>query len=264
MAALLVAMSVMAIMLSAAMPVWKQLAQREKEEELVFRGRQYVHAIGLFQRKFANAAPASVDALVEQRFLRKKFKDPITGDDFVPLGIGQVAPGLGQPQPAPSSLGSQPVASSGQGSPFALTTAAQPGGRGAVTPAGGIRGASGTSGGTTGGIIGVTSRSKDQSIRLYNGRGHYNEWAFVSLAQSQQPGGGQPGTAIPGALTGSGQRGQPVIGVPPQGGTPPGRRGRAGQRGPVPLVPGHPFGGGRGSGPGSTPAMPISPPRGGS
>ena len=30
-----------------------------------------------------------------------------------------------------------------------------------------------------GGIIGVTSKSTDTSIRLYKGRSHYNEWAFV-------------------------------------------------------------------------------------
>jgi hypothetical protein len=34
----------------------------------------------------------------------------------------------------------------------------------------------------------VTSKSKDQSIRLYNGRGHYNEWAFVYVQQQQAPG----------------------------------------------------------------------------
>ena len=93
MAALLIAMSVMAIMMTAVMPVWRHQAQREKEEELVFRGLQCVHAIGLFQRKYANAYPPSIDVLVEQRFLRKKFKDPITNDDFVPIGAGQSAPG---------------------------------------------------------------------------------------------------------------------------------------------------------------------------
>ena len=76
MAALMVALSVMAVMFTVVMPVWKHTAQREKEEELVFRGRQYVHAIGLFQRKFANAYPPNIDVLVEQRFLRKKFKLP--------------------------------------------------------------------------------------------------------------------------------------------------------------------------------------------
>ena len=51
--ALLIAMSIAAVMMTVAMPVWKHAGQREKEEELVFRGKQYVHAIGMFQRKYA-------------------------------------------------------------------------------------------------------------------------------------------------------------------------------------------------------------------
>jgi type II secretory pathway pseudopilin PulG len=66
MAALIIGIAVMAIVMTAAMPVWKHAAQREKEAELVFRGEQYVHAIGLFQRKYANAFPPSIDVLVEQ------------------------------------------------------------------------------------------------------------------------------------------------------------------------------------------------------
>ena len=89
MAALLVAMSVMAVLMSVAMPVWRQTAQREKEEELIFRGNQYARAIGLFQRKFANTAPPTIDVLIEQRFLRKKYKDPITGEDFQPVFANQ-------------------------------------------------------------------------------------------------------------------------------------------------------------------------------
>ncbi len=57
MAALLVGMSVMAVLMSALLPVWTHMATREKEEELIFRGRQYARAIGLFQRKFANTPP---------------------------------------------------------------------------------------------------------------------------------------------------------------------------------------------------------------
>src|SRR6516225_5350306 len=97
MAALLVAMTIMAIMFTVAMPVWKQASTREKEEELVFRGKQYVHAIGLFQRKFANAYPPNIDVLVDQRFLRKKYKDPITNDDFQIIPAGTNLPGGGQP-----------------------------------------------------------------------------------------------------------------------------------------------------------------------
>jgi len=87
MAALLAAMSIMAIALAAALPAWQQMMQREKEEELVFRGEQYSHAIALFQRTFVNSAPRNIDVIVEQRFLRKKDRDPITNDDFVPISI---------------------------------------------------------------------------------------------------------------------------------------------------------------------------------
>src|SRR5207342_3205132 len=79
MAGIIIGITVMAIVMTAAMPVWKHLAQREKEEEMVFRGEQFVHAIALFQRRYANAYPPSIDLLVEQKFLRKKYKDPITG-----------------------------------------------------------------------------------------------------------------------------------------------------------------------------------------
>src|SRR5204862_3884067 len=100
-------------------------------------------------------------------------------------------------------------------------------------------------GGTTAGISGVASKSKDQSIRLYNGRSHYNEWAFVYTPQIQAAGaGGVPGVAAPGQR-GRGQPGQP--GSPgqqptspfggggfgtPRGGNPngPGRQGATGQR----------------------------------
>ncbi len=249
MAALLVAMSIMAIMMTVIMPVWKHTAQREKEEELVFRGRQYVHAIGLFQRKFANAYPPNIDTLVEQRFLRKKFKDPITNDDFALIPVGQQAPGTGQ-QGAGQRGGGAAAGRGGQ------TTAPTTIARG-ISPIG----TPGSGGGTTAGVSGVTSKSKDQSIRLYNGRGHYNEWAFVYTPQIQAPGAGAAGTAAPG------QRGQPGQQQPnPFGGVGiGGQRGRGNPNGPGtgrpggPGGPGNPNGPGRGFGPGA-PAQPIFPP----
>ena len=39
-------------------------------------------------------------------------------------------------------------------------------------------------------IIGVSSRSTAQSLRLYNGRNHYNEWLFVSTAATRDAGRG--------------------------------------------------------------------------
>ena len=218
MAALLVAMSVMAIMMTVAMPVWKQATQREKEEELVFRGMQYAHAIGMFQKKYANAYPPSLDVLVNEKFLRKKYKDPITNDDFAPLLVGQNGQGGTQIGAAGRS-----GASGGTATPQQQP---QTGGRG---PAGASNAPGGAGGGSTGGgIMGVTSKSKDKSIRLYNGRSHYNEWQFVWVPQTQAPGVGTPGAP--------GQRG----------------RGPTGATGPTtsPMGPG-PIGGQRGTGRGS-------------
>src|SRR5215470_775745 len=114
MAALIIGMAVMAILMTAAMPVWKHAAQREKEEELVFRGEQYVHAIALFQRKYANAYPPNIDLLVQQKFLRKKYKDPITGEDFVLLTQASMQGGV-QPGAAPQRGGQSTAPGIGQG-----------------------------------------------------------------------------------------------------------------------------------------------------
>jgi len=243
MAALLVALAVMAIAMSAAMPVWKQTAQREKEEELIFRGQQYAHAIGLFQKKYANAYPPTIDVLVEQRFLRKKFKDPITKEDFVPLLAGQATPGSSTPGGVPTS-----ATPGGPGRGSAPSTAS-PGGIGGTTPGIGSstagRGTSpiGTPGaGPVGGVTGVASKSKEKSIRLYNGRNHYNEWAFVYTPQ-QIPGAGAPGSAIPGLPGGQrGGRGQS---------TQPGQRGGPGTSPFSPFPGGGGPGGGRPGGAGS-------------
>ena len=98
MAALLVGLSVMAVLMSMALPVWTTFNKREREAELIWRGQQYARAIGLFQRKYANTYPPNVDLLVEQKFLRKKYKDPITNEDFqmIPAGGGPNQPGSPQ------------------------------------------------------------------------------------------------------------------------------------------------------------------------
>lgn len=190
MAALLVAMSVMAVLMAALLPQWSFMAKREKEEELIFRGKQYARAIGLFQRKFANTAPPTIDVLVEQRFLRKKYKDPITGGDFQPLYANQAAQqaGLG---------GSQVAARPGQQANMTVSTPAIQ------------SGFNNTGAGAQGGVIGVTSKSKDTSIKVYNGRTRYNEWAFVYVQTSQRPGQstGLPGQGGPGGRGGPGQQG---------------------------------------------------------
>ena len=102
MAALLIMISLLSIGMIALLPVWRQQSQREKEAELAFRGEQYARAIYLFRTKNGNQPPPNIDVLVQGRFLRKKYKDPITGEDFQPIFGGQ------QPQPgAPGRGGAQ-------------------------------------------------------------------------------------------------------------------------------------------------------------
>lgn len=234
MAALLVAMAVMAVLMSAALPVWRHEAQREKEEELVFRGQQYIRALRLYQARTPGAMPTSVDMLVNGHFLRKKYKDPMTGEDFELIGAGAV-PGQATP-----GRGAGPGQTGAPGSGVGSTV-----GGGTTTPQ--QSSSFGGSGTVMGGIMGVRSKSKEESIRLYQGRNHYNEWTFLWV--NTQPG-GPGGRGLPG---GPGGRG-----VPGRGGSPNNpQRGRGIDNNGFPM----PFGGGgggfppggRGAGPGRGP-----------
>ena len=210
MAALLVALSAMAIMLGAALPSWRTYTQREKEAELVFRGEQYARAITLFQRRYANASPPNIDVLVNERFLRKKYKDPITGDDFQIITAGSAPPGT-QPQPANQRT---PANQSAFEEARALAAKADE-----------LRRAVGQRGGSNLGIVGVTSKSPLKSFRLYRGQDTYNQWVFMGVQQSARAGGpGGPAGQRGGARGGTGgQGGQGGLGG--QGGFGGGNRG---------------------------------------
>ena len=263
MAALLVGLAVMAVMMSVALPVWRHEAQRRREDELIWRGNQYVRGIRLYQAKFA-ALPPSVDALVEGHFLRKKYKDPITSDDFELLGGGTsmpgVAPGQGQNLPGARGRSGQPTQGTTQlsttagggtvtktGMPTTSSTPNSPNSPGTSTSAAPV-----TNGMVPGGLTGVRSKSTAESIKIYMGRTHYNEWVFMFVGQ-------QPGMGLPGrGTTGNPQRGQPgqnpPVGfpMPPGGGRGRGGEpmgpGREGGRGPIEPPPGFPPPGRRGGG----------------
>jgi len=238
MAVLLVGMSVAAVLITVAMPAWHQMVQREREAELIFRGQQYVRAIGLFQKKSGpGVLPPNIDVLVTGRFLRKKFKDPITNQDFDVLSPQTAA---GTPPPA-QGRGQQPTTSGFQPTGSVI---------GGQQPSTQGRGAQ--AGGAQGGVAGVVSKSKDASIRLYNGRTHYNEWQFlfVQQQQPQAPAGGAAGRGAPPVGVGGQGAGRQGFPPPPVGGIQSGQ-GRQGQgRGNTPAAPQ----GGRGG-----PASPASP-----
>src|SRR3989442_1851761 len=222
MAALLVALNIMAVVLTVALPAWRTMVKREKEAELIWRGQQYSRAIGLFQRKYANTFPPNLDILLNERFLRKKYKDPMTKDGEFQLlyAASQNAPG--QPQTP-----GQPLIPGQQGqTPGQVPQRGQTG----TQPSPLDVGSQGPAG-ARGGIMGVASKSTETSLRQYNGRTQYNEWAFVWQAAStragaptgsqtpgapggtQKPGMPQPGGGKPGQPSGPGTFGNPGSGT---------------------------------------------------
>lgn len=156
---LIAGMTIMFIMMSAAVPAWRYVMKDAREEELLFRGEQIARGIERYQRKNGNALPPSLEILVQQRFLRKAYKDPFAkdgkwrllrpGEAILPAGI----PGLPTRTPPTTLVGS------------AL---------GGGTIGGTIGGAAGA------GILGVASLNKDESLRMFNGRTRYSEWLFIA------------------------------------------------------------------------------------
>jgi type II secretory pathway pseudopilin PulG len=204
MAGLLVTLGVMSVILGMAMPVWRTVVQREKEEELVFRGRQYARAIALYQRKFAASYPASIDVLVDGKFLRKKFKDPMTKDgEFEIIYQGTLAQrqaalaGRGASTPGPQGMPSGFTSTQGRGGQAGqpLTVPGSPFGSQAAGP--------------QGGVVGVASKSKEKSIRILDGKSAYNEWQFVFVPAPTGRGGrgSVPGQPQPGPQRGRGPGG---------------------------------------------------------
>lgn len=259
MAALLVAISIMAVVLGMALPVWNTAARREREAELVFRGEQYARAIALFQRKYANTLPPDLEILVNERFLRKKYTDPITGGEFQLLsgssgeggatGTGAMQGRAGGTGAAGAGVGGGPSGRAG----FALTTPFAQGSSGLGSPA--ARGGSGLGNpANAGGIVAVTSKSTEKSLRLYNGRGVYNEWVFVPVQRVTQAG-GAPGSQTPDGASG---RGSSAPGTGLGRGNP---RGAPGRRGIGGFTPPEAPGGRRGTGL-TPPAFPGMRPRG--
>ena len=93
--ALLVMIVIIGIVLMAAGRQWRIIVKRDKEEELLFRGSQMRKAIELYYltpHGGKNIYPKDLEELLQdpgslsaKRYLRKIYKDPITGEDWVLL-----------------------------------------------------------------------------------------------------------------------------------------------------------------------------------
>jgi type II secretory pathway pseudopilin PulG len=201
---ILFAMTIAIIALAAAVPAIKTQIKRQREEELINRANQYKRAIQLYYRRYKRY-PASLDQLENTnniRFLRQKYKDPISGkDEWKLLHFGEVVA-----KPTPAYLkGATPAGALGGragGSPLGGT-----GTSGATGP--GVANASDMSkplstGQTLGGgpIVGVSSLSEKEGLKEIDGKTKYNEWQFVydpTLDRSGSVGGQPAAGGIPGA-----------------------------------------------------------------
>jgi hypothetical protein len=91
----------------AATPYVRTESQREKEQEMIWRGKQYVRGIKLYYRKMGRF-PTSMDDLTKPkagsiRFMRQAYKDPMNKSDgtwrFIYVGpSGQLIGSLKPPQ----------------------------------------------------------------------------------------------------------------------------------------------------------------------
>jgi type II secretory pathway pseudopilin PulG len=215
---LMVVFMVAAMIIAAAAVAPNLLTQgrREKEREMVWRGQQYARAIGLYYRKFGKY-PTKVEDLTRPtngvRFLRQAYKDPMNAEDgawrFIYVGPnGQLIGSLRQTNllqnalntPATSALsafggmqmpglpgsaaaqnqtpgapgvGTQGIGAPGIGAPGQNSNPAMAANPLESQP-------QGLDGQVLGGnIIGVGSKIKKPSIRIYLGGDTYQQWEFI-------------------------------------------------------------------------------------
>ena len=218
---LLLIVALMIIFAAAIVPSITFDIKRDREEEMIHRGVQYSRAIRAYYKKFGRY-PTKIEDLESAnnlRFLRKRYKDPITGKDFKLLHFGEVkltfSGGIG----GGTIPGASPLNNS---SPFGSPP--QPGGingGGAFGSSGNGFGGTQNSAGTNsnganangvsndtgqndsstqvtpipgqkeqpdqlstqvfggGPIVGVASTSKKETIREFNHKKKYDEWQFI-------------------------------------------------------------------------------------
>src|SRR5579863_615732 len=88
---LLLVIALLIIAAAAIVPSITFNIKRDREEEMIHRGVQYSRAIRAYYKKFGRY-PTKLEDLEStnnMRFLRKRYKDPITGQDFKLLHFGE-------------------------------------------------------------------------------------------------------------------------------------------------------------------------------
>ena len=198
---LLLMLCFMAIAAAAIAPTIAFQIKRDREEEFIHRGAQYSRAV----RRYAKSTgryPLDLQDLNGKngmRFIRRLYKDPITGKDFKLLYTRDImaatadVPHNGEPVQGDVANNSsdanqnQPPADSSavqQNNQNANSTAPNPGNQPASTQSrfptgiGGVVQSGPSNGSNFGTIFGVASTSKEKTIREFEHKNHYNQWLF--------------------------------------------------------------------------------------
>ena len=258
--ALLLTMTLMLILLSVEAPRIAQQIKRDKEEEMIHRGKDYATAVKRFVHKNGGRYPVSVEQLENTnhiRFLRKKYVDPMTGDsDWKMVHVGEAQINIPAPNPGLSGGGgSNPgLFNNGSGGtnpntgstpPTGLTQiqnppTGQPQNQGGAGSLGTLSTTGIGNGQTVGGgqIMGVASVSKKQGIKEFNDKDEYDQWYFVYDLRLEQSGGSGVTVAAPRvgatATGGSGTSGTPGATGSPSAAGPRNATGAPGQATPTP------------------------------
>lgn len=225
--ALLLVIFVMTLMLLAAMtasPVLYTQIQREKEQEAIWRGKQYARAVKLFYRKNGHF-PVSLEDLskprLNVRYLRQPYTDPLNTEDgawrMIYVGPGGQLIGSRKRNRNPLQIpaaGGVPQAGGPGGQPAEKDSKPSGGQSGDVFGMSGGAAGQGTIFG--GSIIGVGSKVNRHSIIVYEGASKYIDWEFIWDPTKDALAVGQPGTPI------GTPAGQPAPFGGPQPGNPPG------------------------------------------
>jgi type II secretory pathway pseudopilin PulG len=194
---LILCMFVAALTIAAAavLPTIAFQIKRDREEELVHRGVQYSRAIRLYATKTGRYPFRLEDmcAKGDVKYLRRVYKDPITGGDFKVLHTTDIQSATtGANLNASGSQGGENGSGLNSPSGSAPAAAEQNSQDASTQPAGPSSGTAGMNSGaasmgsqsaqdpaTAGGLIfGVVSSSKAKTIREFNHKNHYNDWLF--------------------------------------------------------------------------------------
>jgi type II secretory pathway pseudopilin PulG len=228
---ILLLLALLMVALVAVAPREATEIRRDREEETIHRGTEYARAVKRFYRRIGRY-PTRIEELEKtnnMRFLRKRFKDPITGQDFrllhfgeqksTPKGlfgaaIGATGTGVGAPAGGglPGAIIGNTFGGGTSGGPSGGMSGGQPTSPGTSpgTPASSLSQPLGGSGPTFGGgpIIGVAGTKDQMSIKDWNGKSNYKDWEFYYDPRfDQQQGAVGAGVGGIGTIPGSGQPG---------------------------------------------------------